>query len=696
MDRLSPLPKRIDVSGWFSVRPDELVVAAPKDDVWACRAADEFCSFLKEKTGTAPKRFNDRTSEPKAAIHFHSSGTETYAGLFDHPFFGDFNFYPGYQSYRVATLSGQGGLVVQGLDREGVYWGMKTLRQLVEADKAGLRLPRVLIVDGADMEERGIWSFAFGTTCPQVDRDKALAHYKTWLDWMSDHKLNLFEVMVVGESGGVCFRSRKHPEFACPDAEESEFLLRALIPYGKARGIRMVPLFSHGEHYGFIGRKFPELVPADAISHHGNPIRLSVDFFKTQTRQILQDLAEEVVDTFSPRGLCFWFTESRLHSLPPKEQKGRSEFLQEATVYHGIAERLREQVPGLGCKILLTQGSFPENLALMRAFPTEVQWIYYSGERFGTYNIREKNPIHRDIAAAAAEGRWISLCNALHGIPGRPAHLETIYRNIGYALDAGLKGLDGWACRFPGDKLAMTVVSERAWNGRGRSLVEILRAAATEAGAKDAAVQAESYALYDQANFAQAIRNSTGIGQPFGNFSRLGCMLERIRANAPVDELIMIVADAMETDDLPALAKAIEDAEVALAQSDAMADLLFRVRCQYLLRILRISQAIVRAFYVNCREKCWDLHKGPWQDYRAVLRGLFAGIQTENALDASTYAKVVRMEGSACSEVGAGDPLLKIGEWVKTIDLDGVSSSRDVEGERDGGGGGQEGEPCKL
>ena len=677
IDRLLPLPKRIQVSGWFAIRPGDFVVAAPENDTWARRAADEFCAFLKAKTGLAPKRLKAGAVERGTAVYFLSPAAGPFGNLFAHPFFDDFNFHPGYQSYRIAALPAQGGLVVQGLDREGVYWGMKTLKQLVEARPRHLRLPRALVVDGADMEERGLWSLPFGTTCPQRNRDRALAHYKARLDWMSDRKLNLVDVVTVGEGGGVCFRSRRHPEFSYPDAADREHLLRELIRHGESRGVRMVPVFTHPEHYDFIGRKFPELVPDHVITHHGSPVRIAVDFFQDKTRQVLQDLAEEVTDLFAPRGLCFWLTENRLHALSPALQKGRSEFIQEAAVFHGIVERLRRQVPGLGCKIALGQGSFPENLAVMRSLPADVQWIYYSGERFGTYNIRPMNPIHRDIATAAAEGRRILLANAMRGIPGRPAHLETIHRHIGQALEAGIKGLNGWAGSFPADKLALSVAADRAWSARGRSLAETLRAAAAAEGARDPSAQAEAYALYDRANFAQAVRNSMNIGQPFGVFSRFGCMLERIRANAPVDELIMFVADNMETDDLPALTQAVEDVEAALARSDARADPLFRARCRYLLRTLRVSQAMARAFYINCREKCWDIYKGPWEDYRAELRALFADIRTTVAADAALYAKLARWEGRPQAAQAEPDPLQKTAAAVASIDVQTVTSSRD-------------------
>ncbi len=672
IEKLCPLPKRIEVTGCFDIRPDTLSLATFESDVWADRAAAEFADCVEKLAGVRPRTTVGLEGAEGFSICFLSPGANDLNGLFEHPFFGNFDYHPGYQ-----PLPGGRGLALQGLDREGVYWGMKTLKQLILLEGGRLRLPRLLVADGADMEERGIWSQPFGSASPHTDREQSLAHYKQWLDWMSDHKLNLFEVMTVGEGGGVCFKSQVHPEFNHPDVENREHLLGELIPYGEQRGIRMIPIFSHPEHYGFIAKKFPRLVPAHAVSHHGAQIRIAVDFFQPKTRRVLQDLAGELLARFSPRGLCFWLSENRLHALVPEARRDRSEFLQEAETYCGIVQALRRQAPELECRILQTQGSFPENLALMRALPGDVKWIYYSGERYGTYNIREKNPIHRDLAAGAREGRWISLCNSLRGIPGRPTHLAAIYRNLENAVRAGFKGVDGMAYAFPGDKLALAVAAEQAWHCGGRTLPGILRAAAREARVADPDAQAQAYSLYDGANGAQALLNSQGVGQPFGNFSRFACMLERIRDNAPVDELIMMMADAMETDDRPQLAQAAADVEAALALSDPKTDTLFRMRCQYLLRVIRASQAIADAFYINCREKCWDLYKGPWDDYRKELRALIDKIGAEAGDGPALYRKLVRAEGWSTAAIAAADPLVRTAALAAEINVDNVRSSRD-------------------
>ena len=105
--------------------------------------------------------------------------------------------------------------------------------------------------------------------------------------------------------------------------------------------------------------------------------------------------------------------------------------------------------------------------------------------------------------------------------------------------------------------VGLFVEAEHTWNSSGRSLDETFCAYAAGIGVKEPQKQAESYRLFDDANFNQGIRNSVCIGQPPGSFSRFNNMLERIRDNDKVDELIMLMVDAMEVDDLPVLAKSI-------------------------------------------------------------------------------------------------------------------------------------------
>ena len=130
---------------------------------------------------------------------------------------------------------------------------------------------------------------------------------------------------------------------------------------------------------------------------------------------------------------------------PPALSAGRAagpgEF-QEAELFARLVTRLRRAKPDLGIKILLERGSFRRTCSDCAPCPVTCSGSTTPANGSAP-SIRPRNPIHGDIATAAREGHWVSLCNALRGIPGRPTALSRIHANIGHALDAGLKGLDG-------------------------------------------------------------------------------------------------------------------------------------------------------------------------------------------------------------------------------------------------------------
>jgi len=679
---LTPRPKRIDVFGECLVRPHELVICAPDDDLWSMRAAKELSLFIHAKTGVNPRITTElpgiRHSKP-CIILLAEKNRELFRDQFQAPFFDDFNLYPGFQSYRMRCMVGDSRILIQGLAEEGVYWGMKTLKQLMMIEKRMIVVPQAMIVDGADMEERGIWTNAFSlktSPCPTISASEK--YFREWIDWMSDHKLNLVEVVGIGQRVGLAFKSRKYPEFSSPDVKTTEPLMQRLIQYGEERGMRMIPVVSHTEHMAFISKRFPEVAPSNPIMHHGHSIGLPINYFNKKAAEVLKYIVEEMVASFKPRGICFWVAEDRLHPLSGKGQRN-SYFAQEVKVFAEVAAHIKKTLNhNFEYRILLSQGSYPENLQLIRSLPRDVKWIFYSGERRGTYTVRPINPVNADIAQAAAEGYWISLCNSIRGVKARPTVFEILHQNIGHAIKAGLKAVDGMSYVFPADKQALFITAQDTWNYEGRSLDDTLTAYAAALQSKDPVAHAQAYRLADRASFAQVIRDTVGVGHPFGNFSRFYNMIERIKNNDKVDELIMIMADTMEVDDIPALSNAAADIEKALALMDAKADRIGYLRCQYLLHTVRVCLAVTNAFYINCREKSWDLYKGPWHDFREEIKILIGEIDRESARSTPLFHELVKLEKWGVSDQRSDNPMVNLAAFAKSIDPGQITSSREL------------------
>jgi hypothetical protein len=169
------------------------------------------------------------------------------------------------------------------------------------------------------------------------------------------------------------------------------------------------------------------------------------------------------------------------------------------------------------------------------------------------------------------------------------------------------------------------------------------------------------------------VRDSIGVGQPFGDFSRYFNMLERIKGNDKVDELIMHLVDGMEDDELPALAAAEARLVEALALADP-ADPLFRRRAHYLLHVVRHSRAVARAFYVVGREKTRDLYKGDWADYRDELRRCLAQIAPETRRAGPWFRQATRLEQWGSVRQTTKDPLANAAAFAAGIDVRRVTS----------------------
>ena len=97
------------------------------------------------------------------------------------------------------------------------------------------------------------------------------------------------------------------------------------------------------------------------------------------------------------------------------------------------------------------------------------------------------------------------------------------------------------------------------------------------------------------------------------------------------------------------------------------------MRCRYLIYYVRICLNITKAYYVNCREKSWDLYKGDWEDYRQELKRLFDEIVQEAGESESVYQQATKAEGRNHVD----NVLSRFADVTKSIDVSLVTSSRD-------------------
>ena len=96
-----------------------------------------------------------------------------------------------------------------------------------------------------------------------------------------------------------------------------------------------------------------------------------------------------------------------------------------------------------------------------------------------------------------------------------------------------------------------------------------------------------------------------------------------------------------------------------------------------LLKIAPVNSHVWHAFYMNCREKCWDLYKGDWPDFRSELRARLDDIVKEAAAAAPIYTEIVKREKWSKHILDESCPLEATGKLAAEIDVMKVTTSRD-------------------
>ena len=70
--------------------------------------------------------------------------------------------------------------------------------------------------------------------------------------------------------------------------------------------------------------------------------------------------------------------------------------------------------------------------------------------------------------------------------------------------------------------------------------------------------------------------------------------------------------------------------------------------------------------------------KGDWDDFRMELKSLLAEVEGEARQSAPLYEDLIHLEGWGPAYHIRPDPLTRTAEFAKTIDVNAVTSSRDV------------------
>lgn len=416
------------------------------------------------------------------------------------------------QAYVIAPLATKG-LAVTALTDGGVYHGVKTLAQMLEAgsDRDSLTLPIVAVLDWPDLAERGQWTF----------EERAPGD----IQYMADRKMNLLEVRT---PAGFDDKGRGSLDVNVEGMRES-----------RRRAVNWLPFIAHLANQGYrtdVYKLYPETQGQGPHARH--PAHPHIIVPCASHPRFIQVLAEWLMSAAEKGATEVNVFLSELEGMQCEcdRCKGQSQFVLEAKACAKAWQIAREKYPELRLRILLSQGSYNTNDQVLAAVPeTEVGITYYSGSSRGkipgyapsTYTASQDPMIYPLLVDFVKQGRWLGCypsVTATYRVATPWSGPQFMKFRMTEFVDKGLASVSGY---IPPDKrffdFNFTALAEWSWNAHGRTEHEFAAAWATRRGLADPDKAADWAVMLGPVGW-----DVYGSNVPFTSFfGRASAMVER-------------------------------------------------------------------------------------------------------------------------------------------------------------------------
>ena len=392
----------------------------------------------------------------------------------------------------------------------GLLYAARTLRQLLDPPPSpdSLRIPVVRVVDWPDLAERGEWGWNLPHDLPGIAA------------------LKMNEIEIHARLG---FR---------PDGTPRASLDQQLLRQAQRLGVKVVPIIRHLEQLHRVGlfRYHPELaaVPPPGSSQPDHP---TLCYSHPYAVTLLSEWLRQLFAYPKVTDVNVWLAE-----LPAPcycdRCRGQNPVVLQTRLIVTAYERVRRDFPGHHVRILLTQGSYPDNAKVLANIRPDVHIVYYHGGR--TYDSSSRPMIEPLLEQFARSGGWLSvypqLTNSWRTVfPFTGGHF--IKARMTEFVQKGLQGFSGYAT--PSNDyydFNIAAAAEWSWNSRGRSVEDFARAYAWRRGLPQPGVYARWADLVGRAGWKIAGSRIVEMlifaanGQHFQDgFIEPGCFLDRPR-----------------------------------------------------------------------------------------------------------------------------------------------------------------------
>ena len=210
----------------------------------------------------------------------------------------------------------------------------------------------------------------------------------------------------------------------------------------RLRAVKMIPAVVHLEQLGGTGifETYPETRGQGKFPDWASVICFS----QPATQRVFDEWLTSLARTVQSDDVMVWFSENSVYCTCEK-CKPIEQFQHEMQVVLHAWREARKMRPELRLRLLLTQGSYAHNLAIIKRAPPEVGITYYDGGR--TYTLA-RQPMIDPAMREAMKGRWFgcypTLCGAWYS-SGPFAGAAYMKERMSELHKAGVVNLAGFA-----------------------------------------------------------------------------------------------------------------------------------------------------------------------------------------------------------------------------------------------------------
>jgi len=407
------------------------------------------------------------------------------------------------QAYVIYPAQDGSWIEVAALDPAGLYYGAKTIQQLVKPRSSGdkVEVPLLTVADWPDMQDRGLWG------------SDNFDHVR----WMADRKMNWIEQISahgLDESGRPFARLKEGRE--------------TLINEGPYYAMKPVPVVLHLEQSGHgVVEVFPEL---KAKSEHSGLMCYS----KPKVIDIISDWILILGSLQGVQEVDVWMTENILGIGGCKcddcKKTGVDPIVLEARAIVQAWELAKKKAGReIGLRVLTSETTEDFNKTIFAELPPEVKVVYYHS--LLTYTSGRQPMLRPYLAEYAKSGRWLGVCPNLSDVPHFTQPFTSgqfVHYRMSEFVAKGLQGLLGYATpRVHFNRFNVEAAAEWGWNSKGRSVREFAHSWAVREGLENPAV----YADYAEAVGA-VLWDSLGSDWPTrADYGPVGTVVSQLRKN---------------------------------------------------------------------------------------------------------------------------------------------------------------------